>query len=268
MKKLLFSAAAVTVLFAACTDKDTNPAPQSTKFFLNSVSEYDSSSVTYNAGNQIATFTSIAKGEDYAYYSEAVYEGGKLTEVRASEKSPTALVKAQTYEYDANGKLLKVRFYSEETGDMTQYDSIAYDNSGRVASLYQGFDPGEFSSKSVFVWDGKGNVAKQYGILITDGEEATDTVKTEYTFDDKVNLFAKQPGFYLLHPEEVANMLSTNNVTKASFSYSTFTIEEKNEFTYDSDNYPVTNKNTSTAYQNGGVIDTRVENIKIRYINK
>jgi hypothetical protein len=274
MKKLLFSTAVLAVLFAACKDDDTNPTPQipetpdSTKLFLNSVSEYDSTSVTYNDSNQIVTFTSITKGEDYGYYSEAVYERGKLTELRASEKSPTALVKAQTYEYDATGKLLKVRFYDEESGEMTQYDSIAYDNSGHVAALYQGYDSGDFSSKSVFVWDSKGNVTKQYGILIIDGEEATDTVKTEYTFDDKVNLFAKQPGFYLLHPEEVANMLSANNMTKGTFSYSTYTIEEKNEFTYDADNYPVTNKNTSTAFQNGEVIDTRVENFKIRYIKK
>lgn len=268
MKKLLFSAAALTALFVACNDDDTNPTPQTTKLFLNAVSEYDSTSATYNSSNQIVKFNTIVESENYGYYSEAVYENGKLTKVLASEESPTALVQAQTYEYDATGKLLKVKFYSEETGAMTHYDSVAYDNSGRMVALYLTDNAAEFSSKAVYVWDGKGNITKQYAFLITDGEESKDTVKTEYTYDDKVSLFAKQPEFYLMNPEEVASMLSANNMLTLKTTYSDYTVEETNEYTYDEDNYPVTRKNTAKTTQNGQVVNTRIENTKIRYIKK
>lgn len=274
MKKLLFSAAALAALFTACKDDDTTPTPQATKLLLNIVSEYDSISLTYNANNKIARFESVAlAGENAAYYSEAVYENGKMTKLLASDESPTALVLAQTYDYNATGSLLRINFFSAN-GQRDQYDSVAYDNNGRVAALYLsehadgGTTQSAFYEKCLFVWDGKGNVAKQHVIKITDGKETTDTVTTAFTYDDKVNFAAKQFELHLLEPESVAFALSANNILTEKTEYSDYTETDTNEYTYDEDNYPVTQKNTSQSIQNGQVVYTRVANNKIRYIKK
>lgn len=274
MKKLLFSAAALAVLFAACKDDDTNPTPQAAKLLLNIVSEYDSISLTYNASNKLARFESAAlNGESSAYYSEAVYENGKITKLLAGDESPTALTLEQSYEYNAAGRLVKIKFY-DNSGKVDQYDSIAYDNSGRLAALYvtdeaeEGSNQLSYYQKYALVWDAKGNITKQHVVRMVDGKETSDTVTTAYTYDDKVNFVAKQPELYLLEPESPAFALSANNILTEKTEYGNYIETDSNEYTYDEDNYPVTQKNTSQSIQNGEVVYTRVANNKYRYIKK
>ncbi|SHN08615.1 hypothetical protein [Chitinophaga sp. CF418] len=277
MKKLLFSAAALTVLFVACKDNNDTIIPQNqikaTKLFLNSVSEYDSSSATYNTSNQVATFQSFAQQESYVYYSEPVYVNGKLAKLLVSEESPTTLEDKQDYEYNAAGDLSKVMFYGADHL-IDVYDSIVYDNNGRYAAMYSfgvSQEPGtegrpfEYYAKTLYDWDSKGNLIKETYVGIIDGQE-TDTITTVYTYDDKVNFMAMQPELYLIHPREVAAGLSVNNILTQRTDYSNYAEAETNVYTYDGDGYPVTRKNTFQTIVDDAVVYTKVENTRIRYV--
>lgn len=274
MKKLLFSAAALAVLFAACKDDDTNPTPQATKLFLNLVRGTDSIGATYNSSNKIAKYDLVDSREGgHSYYNEAVYENNRLVKLNSSDESPTALLLSQSYDYNAAGRVERIKFY-EDDGTQGGYDSLAYDNNGRLAALYTGNGSAggttglNFHEKYAFVWDSKGNITRQYVIPITDGAETKDTVTTIYTYDDKVNYVAKQPEIFLMEPEGPAFALSANNIVTEITVWDEFTTEEYiNEYTYDEDNYPVTKKSAGKYTYNGGV-STRVENTKIRYIKK
>ncbi|SDH42660.1 hypothetical protein [Chitinophaga filiformis] len=277
MKKSLFSAVALTVLFVACKDDNDTITPQmqikATKLFLNSVSEYDSTGVTYNAANNVATFSSFAQKESYAFYSELVYGNGKLAKLLVSEDAPTALEDKQDYEYNAAGDLSKVMIYGADKL-IDAYDSIVYDNNGRYAAMYSfgvSQEPGtegrpfENYGKTLYDWDSKGNLIKEIYISIIDGQE-TDSITTVYTYDDKVNFIAIQPELYLIHPREVAIGLSVNNILTLRTEYSNYSEAETNVYTYDGDGYPVTRENTSQSIQDGEVVYTRVENTSIRYV--
>lgn len=267
MKKLLFSAAALAVLFAACKDDETVLEPQPTKLFLNLVRGTDSIGAIYNASNRIVKYDLIDSREGgHSYYNEAVYENNKLVKLNSSEEGPASLHLDQSYDYNAAGNVERIRFY-DETGKAYAYDSLSYDNTGRLAALYLNEDMA-FYEKYAFVWDSKGNITKQHAIKIVDGEETKDTVTTTYTYDDKVNYVAKQAEIYLMEPESPAFGLSANNILTEKTIWSETTTEEyTNEYTYDQDNYPVTKKSVG-KYNNNGSISTREDNTKIRYIKK
>jgi hypothetical protein len=273
MKKLLFSAAALTVLFVACKDDETNPTPQTTKLFLNMVRGTDSISATYNASNRIAKYDFIDGREGgHSYYNEAVYENNRLAKVNYSDESPTTLYLAQSYDYNAAGRVERIKFY-EEDGTPGGYDSLAYDNTGLLAALYTGnASTGGttglyFNEKYAYVWDSKGNITKQHVIPITNGVETKDTVTTTYTYDDKINFVAKQVEIYLMEFGDPAFGLSANNILTEKTVWNDGTEEYIREYTYDEDNYPVTIKTTS-KYNRNGSNNTKVENTRIRYIKK
>ena len=135
MKKLLFSAAALAVLFTACKDDDTNPTPQSTKLFLNLVRGTDSISASYNTSNRIVKYDLIDSREGgHSYYNEAVYENNRLVKLNSSEESPTALLLYRSYDYNAAGRVEKIKFH--EDGKVYGFDSLAYDKIGRLVAFY------------------------------------------------------------------------------------------------------------------------------------
>jgi len=271
MKRLLFCATALAVLFVACKDDETNPTPQSTKLFLNLVRGTDSIGATYNASNKIVTYNLIDSREGgHSYYNEAVYENGRIVKLNYSEESPTALHLDRSYDYNAAGNVVKIKFH-EEDGTVYGFDSLAYDNNGRLAALYvaEGTEGNiKIYRKYALVWDNKGNIIKQHAIRVESGVETKDSVTTTYTYDDKINYVAKQVEIFLMEPEGPAFGLSANNiVTEKTVSSTTTTEEYTKEYTYDEDNYPVTMKSTG-KYTNGGTVNTKVENTKIRYIRK
>jgi hypothetical protein len=273
MKKLLLSVAALAVLFTACKDDDANPAPQPTKLFLDLVRGNDTITVTYNASKKIALYSYLdARGAGRSYYNEPVYENNRIVKINSADESPTALLLAQSFDYNAAGNIERTKFYDDD-GTIYRYDSVAYDNAGRLSALYAseegkgGIATLAFNEKYAFVWDNKGNITKQYVMEIVDGVETKDTVTTTYTYDDKVNYGAKQNEFYLMEFEGPAFGLSVNNILTEKTVYDDGTEEYTYEYTYDEDNYPVTIKTTS-KYNRNGTNDTRVEDTKIRYIKK
>ncbi|MVT09442.1 hypothetical protein [Chitinophaga tropicalis] len=266
MKKLLFSAAALAVLFTACKDDDTNPTPQPTKLFLNLVRGTDSISATYNASNRIAKYALIdSRVGGHSYYNEPVYENNRLVKLNSSEDGPDALLLNRSYNYNAAGRVEKINFHGDD-GKVYGFDSLAYDNAGHLVAFYE--KEGDYHEKYALVWDSKGNIIKQHGIRIVDGVESKDTVTTTYTYDDKVNYVAKQPEIYLMEPGGPAFGLSANNIlTEKTVWNETNTEEYTNEYTYDEDNYPVTKK-SSGKYINNGTVNTKEENTQIRYFRK
>lgn len=277
MKKLLFSAAALVMLFAACSkddDKNVDPTPSEKKYFVNRVSDGgDSLAVSYDSTFRVTGTVSTyptGDGQVSAYYSKPVYENGKIVEVKFGSK-PDALIYSQRYEYNAAGKLVKSNYMSSSNTEISSYDSLVYDANGRVAGYFSGeFVEGvrRYYSKTNIIWDSKGNVVSELEIDIEDGVATKDTTVTTYTYDDKVNYIAKQPEFFFLEPEDIAFALSANNILTSVRIRETYKDAYTNEYTYDADGYPVTQKETE-EYSYGAEQPTkRINNYKIRYVKK
>jgi len=273
---MLFSAVALVTLFTACSkddDKTIDP-PMAKKFLVSRVSDSgDSLGITYDSTFRVtgAVNTQTAGGNTtYSYYTKAVYENGKIVEVTFGEKAD-AISGRQRYQYNAAGKLVLSSYYSSSSNEISSYDSLVYDANGRVAGYVSGdITDGvrSYYSKTNVIWDNKGNVIAEQEMQIEDGTVSKDTTFTTYTYDDKVNYIAKQPEFYFLEPEDIAFALSANNIKTSIRQSATSKDVFTNEYTYDADGYPVTQKETEEYSYGGETPSKRVNDYKIRYITK
>jgi hypothetical protein len=273
MKKLLLSATALVVLFAACSkDDDNTPQTSAKKYLLSQTSDEDSTVITYDVTNNMKKIQSWDLEYNSLQTSELVYENGKLVKKMMSEDEG-ALQLFQDFGYNSAGKLVKVNMYSSN-GSKSRYDSLVYNAEGRLTALYEAaavVDGYTMRRKNAFIWDSKGNIARQVAVAITDGIESKDSTIIDYTYDDKVNYAARQPEFSVLDAEDPVSALSANNITKSVWSYtmspgssSVTTIE----YTYDEDGYPVTRKEIIKTIQGDEVVSTDEYSSKYRYIKK
>lgn len=268
MKKLFLSAAALVVLFAACSKDDDNNTPDTAKkYLLHITSPKDSMEFTYDAANNVQKIGYYSP--DDTEISELTYENGKLTK-KSSSVNGAAMKLLQTFDYNSAGKLLRVSFYVSGT-TKSRYDSLVYDANGRLTALYELSTDAKIWSKYAYIWDSKGNVTRQVLLDVTDGVESKDSSITDYTYDNKVNYAFRQPELSLLDVEDPALRLSTNNIIKSVETSNTnpgYNLTVTEEYTYDEDGFPVTQKETEKETQDGTVVHTVENSFKYRYIKK
>jgi antitoxin component YwqK of YwqJK toxin-antitoxin module len=273
MKKLCLSAAALVVLFAACSkDDDNTPQTPAKKYLLHMISADDSVEVTYDAAYNMKKISAYSDANS-AEISELTYENGKLTKKSASYAG-SEMKLIQSFDYNSAGKLLRANFYVSGV-TVSRYDSLAYDANGRLTALY------EFSSdidgsykiwnKYVYTWDSKGNITREVRVAMPAGVESKDSSITDYTYDNKVNYASRQPEFFLLEADDPTFGLSANNILKSVHTTNTnpgFVSTVTEEYTYDEDGYPVTQKETEKETQDGTVVYSSEDSYRYRYIKK
>jgi len=267
MKKLFFSAAALVVLFAACSKDDDNTPDTSKKYLTHVLSSGDSVELTYDAANNIKKVGYYS--EDDTEISELTYENGKLTS-KSSSVNGAAMKLLQTFDYNSAGKLLRVNFYVSGT-TKSRYDSLVYDANGHLTALYELSADSKIWNKYAYIWDSKGNITREVLVNVTDGVESKDSTITDYTYDNKVNYASRQPEFFLLEADNPTLGLSANNFIKSvetSNKRPGYIMTVTEEYTYDEDGYPVTQKEVEQETQDGTVVHTSEYSYRYRYIKK
>lgn len=87
-----------------------------------------------------------------------------------------------------------------------------------------------------------------------------------YTYDDKINPVLKVSGYYLIEfsPDDVATLLSANNMLTTSATGADYTYSSTNTYVYDADNYPASLISRS-SYQNTGA-EPQKDSVSIKII--
>ncbi|MCF6407186.1 hypothetical protein L3C95_30095 [Chitinophaga filiformis] len=272
MKRLFLSAAALVMLFAACSKDENNAKPNSVetetpgKYLLHQISLYDSLEVTYDSANNMKLIKAWDEKGTPLSTTAFIYEDGKLTKVVDEPDGEMKVV--QRFEYNSAGKLAKTKFYlTPGSTDISHYDSLVYDANGRLSERYELNNSHSINLRSILVWDSKGNIVRTLGINIP-GLPLTDTSITDFTYDDKVNPGAKQPEFFITKDYDPTFGLSANNVVKKvnrlnnDFDNSTVTDYQ---YTYDQDDYPITRKDSTQVIREGQVTYGYSDFFRYRY---
>ena len=279
MKRLFLSAAALVVLFAACSKDEDNKKPDAAtsqphgKYFLHQISPFDSLEVTYDSAYNMKLVKVWDENGKHLSTSQLVYENGKLTKMIDDDNNGVAKV-VQSMEYNSAGKLAKAKFYlSPGNNNMSSYDSLVYDADGHLSELHE-FAPDlngfRLDLKLTFIWDSKGNIIRTVGTNIA-AAQLTDTSVTEFTYDDKVNYGSRQPEFFSMRPYDPTFGLSANNVTKkvggfkGDLNNSTVNFYE---YTYDEEGYPLSRKDSTQVIREGQVVSTYHDSFRYRYLVK
>jgi hypothetical protein len=272
MKKSFFALAILASLFAAC-DPEPEPKPSfpTVKLLATDVTGKDSSALSYDAKGRLVLYEQHDPAFDFSAFLKPAFENDRLTSVLVGLAKADITHKFKTYDYNSAGKVAKIYSYEYGFDKYAGYDSLLYDASGLVQTIYVaaitevGGKVAIFQ-KNVFERDTKGNIAKSYSIPVEDGKESKDTTTTVYTYDDKINYVAKQPELVLMQTDLSADAFSPNNVLTAVSTSANGGREITNVYAYDSDNYPVTITTTEKELQGGVVVDTRSSSHVLTYI--
>ena len=257
MRKLLLSATALMVLFAACSKDDDNNNPDpgpgylpGMKLHQSTVSALDSLASVYDASYKLVKQLRFDEKGSLISTDSMVYENGVITKVINISKTGVQKLR-ETLVYNSAGKLEKVGWHFSSDGSLSDYDSIVYNADGRPASLFAKDANGTQRSKLIYSWDSKGNLARQTRVSYINNIEAKDSSFIDYTYDDKVNFGSKQVEIFLTEPEDVGFAFSANNMLE-SVSRSNTSPNNKSimteEYTYDKDGYPITRKDHYKSY--------------------
>jgi len=271
MNKMLFGAVALVMLLAACgKDEDATPAPQKgTKYLLSSVSALDSTTYKYNADFKLTNIAVISKVDEFKLFYEAKYNGDVPTQLDKGVTS-TELGKFKTYDYDNQGRLLRVRYFSTDVGAFYGYDSVYYDDKGRPAGTYYALVLGDtysYIARSANTWNEKGNIIRIRQTGWMNGAETKDSAIYTYTYDDRKNYYLNIKNSYILGIGDPAACLSANNIVTYKYVSNSDTDSSNNIYTYDEDGYPATRKTSSVRVIDG--VEYKGESLyKLSYIQK
>lgn len=273
MRKLFFSSLVLGLFFTACDPPgDAIPDPvYPLKLLATDVTDMDSSALSYDTGRRLLLFEQHEPADDFTSYLKPVYENNRLTAALVGISKNDITHKFKTFEYNAVGELIKAYSYEYGFDKYARYDSLVYNASGQIATIYVaaitevGGSVALFQ-KNVLEWDTNKNITKKYSIAMRDGKETTDTIVTVYTYDHKINYAAQQPILFNLQMDEPADGLSANNVLTATTSSGSDSEVVSNVFTYDNENYPITVTTTTKQLYNGVVVDTKQHSHRLTYV--
>lgn len=258
MKKLFLSAAALVVLFAACSKDDDKNAPDNPdktetvpKLHQSTVSATDSFQSVYDVDYKLIKTVFWSPKNTQRQTDSMVYENGRLTRIMSGRGGVFNLW--LTHGYNSANKLEIAAYYFTD-GTMSSYDSIIYNAEGRPAAAFGKEPDARPRYKKVYTWNSMGNLAREIRISYSNGVESKDTGIVDFTYDDKVNYGSKQPESFLQQPDLVAFGFSVNNAVK-SLSWNTAnpgTVSQiTREYTYDNDGYPASRKDVARSIVNG-----------------
>jgi hypothetical protein len=250
MKQSFLCLAVLSLLFAACKKNESTPPPPVAviKYLQSTVdAKGDSIAIEFNIDKSIYKAMRFSKGEDSFFVVIPDYLPGGLLATMAATANPnyTETYLYRTLTYNDVSKPLLISFYNADIS-ISHIDSIAYNSEGLLAAVnYYEYNTGTkqktLLKKYAYTWDAKGkNIIKQDVYIPTASEPV---LTTNYTFDDKINPALKVIGYYIVNfdEEQVAGLLSANNVLTSATSSSTdaYTASDNNTYSYDEDDYPV-----------------------------
>ncbi|WP_300596754.1 hypothetical protein [Niabella sp.] len=241
MKKLFIVCLLAGALTSCKKDKDVEAAPEKTYLLKKRSHVQGNSSWTmeyaFDAGGKMTQMISSGSLGNYVLTAQRD-NNGRI--VRADFDNVT--YGYRTYEYDANGKLAKMNFYSLPGGSMVTYTIYSYTATGYEAARYN--PSGGLNGKDVyqFTADGK-NIAvqKSYNAAGTQTQEKTFTYtskRSEYYVEPELTMQRLNSGFCNQH----AIASATVKTLPAGTTYTETRTQE-----YNADGYAI---KTNVVYSN------------------
>ncbi|QHS59888.1 hypothetical protein [Chitinophaga agri] len=247
MIRLLLATLTFTLLLSACSK---NEGLQGEKVFSgmnNTESGYDVS-YDYDKHKRVVGVTvKDLNNNPENYHSEMIRfdSTGRISFTYASEDQLSFGRIAKQMEYDTSGSMRKIRLYSYYSSLVDGYDSLGYDNAGRVIAVYHYkidgiVAPFLLTRKDVLERDAKGNVTTRYSTPVYRNVESKDVTVTTYTYDDRPNYLGSSFSHFILNQEENAGWSSANNVLTKTIRYpkGDTIVTYTNVYTYDAANRP------------------------------
>lgn len=247
MIRLLLATVTFILLLSACNKESVLPGEKVFSGTNNTENGYNVS-YDYDKHNRVVGVTIKALNNNPEnFHSEMIRfdSTGKISFTYASEDQLSFGRIAKQMEYDTSGSMRKIRLYSYYSSLVDGYDSLAYDNAGRVIAVYHYkidgiVAPFLLTRKDVLERDTKGNVTTRYTTPIYRNVESKDVTVTTYTYDDRPNYLGSSFSHFILDQQESAGWSSANNMLTKTVKYPkgdtvlTFT----NVYTYDAANMP------------------------------
>lgn len=277
MRGLLFGAATLALFFMACDPPKNGPVEPdpagNVKLLFTDVTDTDSSVLSYDNSKRLALFEQHDLSNGFTVFVKPVFENYNLATALVGLSKSDITHKFKTFNYQSDGKLRSVSSFEYGFDKPSRIDSLLYDAFGRLSTSYVSVIASAGAQiaiyqKNVFQWNDKNNIIKRYSIAMEGAKETKDTTATVYTYDNKVNYATRQADFALMQLEEIADVVSANNILTAVTTGPGVHKEISNVYSYDSDNYPVIIRTTEKEFSNGAVIDTRASGHKLTYIIK
>lgn len=199
----------------------------------------------YNADKSIRRITQLHKSENdtYSDIQLPVYENGRLVKcLSAADENAVTGDPYLSFEYN-NDKVSKISYFRDNA--VYAYDSLAYDESGKMARRYQfGRNAAkaawENSGYLQYTWNQDGDVERMDTYGRQPGySKFVYTSSVSYTYDRKQNPQQQHPELGILM-EAGAGSLSAHNVLTESISSPNTSRVVTNTYTYAySGKYPV-----------------------------
>jgi len=272
--KRLIGAAALLMVFGACTktDKDESEPVAVEKYLKSSASPTDTLIYNYDAEYRLTDYHfTPTTGDEYNY--KLVYTQDKLTELVLENLSTGDRFTKSSYDYDNQGRLLRVHSFIKVNEDITQhyYDSLVYDNNNVTVGSYRARvlnEPRTYSSRTILIRDTKGNITRKIEVDVVKNVETKDSTVYSYTYDDKINMRRNVKAHQIMAGYNPSLRPSQNNTLTVEMVINGKVFVKANyTYTYDKDGYPITQKSSYLTITNGQEERTE-DTADLQYITK
>lgn len=181
----------------------------------------DRTVISYNDDKSVAELLTTYKTDEGSYTTTRipVYKNGRLVKTYVTDdESSHAPTLFAAYEYSPKGNIRRIVYYL--SGDVHGYDSLAYNDAGRISARYSfGDSPDgtafENNSCQYYTWDNKGNIVTIENMgRVNKKLPFTLSSTTTYTYDNHPNAQQSIPSLAYLVDIAAVNLSANNIVTE------------------------------------------------------
>jgi len=234
---------AVTALSAFRSSDPGNERP-----FLASINSHASTMrIAYNGQHAVSRLTRIQRTDEGSYMDIRipVYEQGRLVRTLATDEengNSGRIFSSFGYTPDQQ-RINRINYYRD--GAVQGYDSLVYDNAGRITAryFYNRNAQGVFESHNyqAYTWNEAGNVSRMdnYGRMAATGSFTRSSMVT-YTYDRQPNPQKQIAGLCYI-TDVLPAFLSANNILTEQLTHAGTNSQLTNTYTYtyNAADYPV-----------------------------
>lgn len=228
----------ILTLISCWETQTTSPEPNDANLKLKKIIQSDKNYSLYKYENSKIASIDFIKNDTVDGSVRMYYDGaGKIIKNESLSYRQFSIPGYSTYEYDANGKIIKANDYnknSNDTYELTSSATFEYDTFGRVIKSIRNSGNNTQNFSCTLSYDSRGNI-----IEIRSFRDGQLIALETYEYDSGLNPLKSVAPDAILS----AKAMSKNNITKDTYvSYSSGVKDEITthySYEYNSKNYPV-----------------------------